>query len=630
MSNVEQFGKFLLLEKLASGGMAEIYLAKSIGASGVNKFLAIKRILPQYSENTEFINMFKEEAKIAVNLNHSNVVTINEFGFEKNQFYLVMEYVEGKNLRQINNDLRKLNLELSLEQIIFIVKEVAAGLDYAHRCIDGTTGKPLNITHRDMSPQNIMISFEGDIKVIDFGIAKAETQLEATKAGTLKGKFGYMSPEQAEGYPIDSRTDIFSLGIILWELLAQERLFSGGNEAAILRKIRDCQVPPISKFNPSVPRELEGIVLKALAKDKSLRYQKASDLYKDLNRFLNTNYPEFSGSDLSLFFKQAFSENYSEQRNKLIQYSKVQAVHSEEKIKVRKTSNEETLIEQNNHDHEEALVAPAGILNQTATQNSEILKQSITNINNSKYGTKSVISSRPINGNSGSFTTRTNIQRLPPSKNENSKILQFLILVVVGLSGWLGYKEIYLKKMGKLELGSQQKTEPSLPPVKPVVTTKSVEVTDITKVMINSNPSNAQIYIDDKSTDQVTPYLLSLTTDKEVKIKLIKEGYITYEAYWTPLTQGNSFNGTLQPYPKVAYVSIDILSGGGANPKLEINGQILSEKPPISRYTIPADIPVKIKATNPYTGATATKVITVNPFLKEHVELMLGFDEPGK
>ena len=170
---LEAFGKYLLLEKIASGGMAEVYLAKSIGANGINKFVAIKRILPQYSDNPEFIDMFKEEAKIAVNLNHGNVVSIFDFGVEKGQFFLVMEFVEGQNLRQILNHMKKETKDFTIDQITYVIKEVAAGLDHAHRCLDGATGRPLNITHRDMSPQNVMISFEGEIKVVDFGIAKA-------------------------------------------------------------------------------------------------------------------------------------------------------------------------------------------------------------------------------------------------------------------------------------------------------------------------------------------------------------------------------------------------------------------------------------------------------------------------
>lgn len=636
MSQIEQFGKYILLEKLASGGMAEVYLAKSVGANGVNKFLAIKRILPQFSENTEFINMFKEEAKIAVNLNHGNVVSIYDFGIEDKQFYLVMEYVEGKNLRQMLNELKKANLELSIEQILYLVKEVAAGLDHAHRCIDGATGKPLNITHRDMSPQNIMLSYEGEIKVIDFGIAKAETQVEATKAGTLKGKFGYMSPEQAEGYAIDSRTDVFSLGIILWELLANERLFAGGNEAAILRKIRECQIPPISKFNPSVPRELEAIVLKALAKDKSLRYQKASDLNRDLNRYLNTQFPDFSPSDLSLFIKQAFSEHYSEQKRKLVEFAKIQA-QKQESVK-RSIQNDPTTIEKIEEPNEEEIPHALQNINlgPAPTMDASILRQSPGISNSSilmKSQTRSTISSNTKLSQFPNTATQTKFQSKKSQKsNVSNFILQTLMLVCLGLAGWLGYKQFILNKksMEKSEMASQN----SLPPVKPIVinsnsnTPKEVSSNEV-QVMIDSSPSGAKIILNGEDKIIFTPQTLALTADKEYNIKMIKEGFITYETFWTPIKSGDSLRGTLQPFPKSAYISISIMSGGGANPIVEVNGQRLSEKPPISKYTIPADVPVIVKATNPYTGATDSKTIKVSPFLKENVELMLGFEKRG-
>ena len=325
MSKAEKFGKYLLLEKVAVGGMAEVYLAKSSGANGVNKFVAIKRILPQFSNNPEFISMFKEEAKVAINLSHSNIVSIYDFGIEQDQFFIVMEYVEGRNLRQIINEMKKSNKSFSLDQAVYMIKEAAAGLNHAHRCTDSQSGKPLNITHRDMSPQNIMVSFEGETKVIDFGIAKAESENEATKAGTLKGKFSYMSPEQSEGYPIDPRTDVFALGIILWELLANDRLFTGSNEGAILRKVRDCQIPAIRKINPLVPQELERIVMKALAKDKNVRYQTAANFHKDLNLFINTQYPDFSTHDFSQFIRDCFKTAFAEGKEKLISFSKITA-----------------------------------------------------------------------------------------------------------------------------------------------------------------------------------------------------------------------------------------------------------------------------------------------------------------
>lgn len=333
---VEQFGKYILLERLASGGMAEVYLAKTIGANGINKFLAIKRILQQYSDNTEFIEMFKQEAKIAVNLNHSNVVSIYDFGIEHGQFFLVMEFVEGQNLRQILNHMKKESKEFSIDQIVYVAKEVAAGLDHAHRCLDSSSGTPLNITHRDMSPQNIMLSFEGEVKVVDFGIAKAEDQIEHTRAGTIKGKFGYMSPEQAEGQVVNNQTDIFSLGIVLWELLAKERLFVAQSEAATLKRVRDCQIPSLRKINPNIPPELERICNKALAKDKALRYHSAAALHKDLNRFLNLQYPEFSSQDFSKFMKSLFNRMYVENRKKFSEFAKI--VVEDDKTAVTQTS----------------------------------------------------------------------------------------------------------------------------------------------------------------------------------------------------------------------------------------------------------------------------------------------------
>src|SRR5690606_31971323 len=261
--------KQILLERIAMGGMAEIFLARSSGAGGITKFNAIKRILPQYSGNNEFISMFKDEAKINVNLSHSNIVPIYEFGVETGQFYIVMEYVNRKNLRQILTRMLKDNDGyFAIDQIVYMIREVAAGLDHAHRCLDGSNGKPLNIIHRDMSPQNIMVSYEGEIKVVDFGIAKAESQAESTKAGTLKGKFAYMSPEQAAGEVIDLRTDIYSLGIVFWELLAKDRLFMANNELNTLKKVRDGKIPPIRSLNSDVTEALEKIVNKSLARSK--------------------------------------------------------------------------------------------------------------------------------------------------------------------------------------------------------------------------------------------------------------------------------------------------------------------------------------------------------------------------
>ncbi len=336
----ETFGNYILLEKLASGGMAEVYLAKKIAASGVQKFVAVKRILQQFSESEDFIAMFKDEAKIAINLSHSNVVSIYDFGTEKKQFFIVMEFVEGRNLRQILNRMKRVDKYFSVAQVAHIIRQTAAGLDHAHRCIDPTTGKPLNIIHRDMSPQNVMLGFEGDAKVVDFGIAKAAHQIEATRAGTLKGKFGYMSPEQVEGQTVDSRTDIFALGIMAWEMLANQRLFLANTEINTLRKIRECEVPSLRKINPNIPAELDQIVKKALEKNKVERYQSAGDLQRDLQGFLSRFDPDFSTQDLSVFVKGLFSEEIIQSRKKQIVYAQV----TSQRKKIREDLAEKTQV----------------------------------------------------------------------------------------------------------------------------------------------------------------------------------------------------------------------------------------------------------------------------------------------
>ncbi len=323
--NYEHFGKYILLEKLATGGMAEVWLARATQAGGIAKFVAVKKILPQYSDNPEFMQMFKDEAGIAMSLSHSNIVSIYGYDQHKDQLYLVMDYVEGRNLRQILNKMKTASAKFAVSQIVYVIKEVAAGLDHAHRCLNTATGKPLNITHRDMSPQNVMVSFEGEVKIVDFGIAKAESQIENTKTGTLKGKFGYMSPEQAEGLPTDLRTDIFSLGIVLWELLANDRLFIANNEINTLRKIRECQVPSLSKINPNIHPELERITNKALTRDRNLRYQTSAAMHRDLSRFLNKHDPEFTPHDFAVFIKTLYTDEILDTRKKLVEYSKIPA-----------------------------------------------------------------------------------------------------------------------------------------------------------------------------------------------------------------------------------------------------------------------------------------------------------------
>jgi eukaryotic-like serine/threonine-protein kinase len=639
--NYEQFGKYILLEKLASGGMAEVFLAKSLGASGVNKFLAIKRILPQYSDKQEFIDMFKEEAKIAVNLNHGSVVSIYDFGIERGQFFLVMEYVEGRNLRQILNELKKNVQQFSIEQVAYMMKEVAAGIDHAHRLLDGATGKPFNLVHRDMSPQNIMVSYEGEVKVIDFGIAKGDTQAEQTKTGTLKGKFGYMSPEQADGQSIDSRTDLFSMGIVLWELLAHDRLFTSNSEAAILRKIRECQIPSIRKINPSVPIDLENIVNKALARDKALRYQTAAAFHKDLNRFLNTEYPDFSSHDFSVFVKNAFAEVYAESKRKLVEYAQVSNLeekgHDTQTLTYAPSNNSQEskatssiqmqgMPAMPNDSGDEKLnietetKIKVDLSNLKDDQGQTFIRRNNTPSPNSNQKTTVTTTHRNI-GASATRTT-TNIQK----KSSIDPVASLFVVAIIGVGGFLlwknqqSIKNVYTKTVTSITSNNNSNTK------KTELTSDTEEQTDLAAtslvtVTVTSEPLGAEVFINGKPTNLVTPAQVQIPSNKDVVLKLQKMGYLAYENTIYSTENGKTFKTTLLS-GKSGALNLAIVNGG-AQPVIEINGMKINDTLPLKNYRIPAGLPVVIQVSNPFLGLKTQQTIIVEENESKSLELIL-------
>jgi len=312
----------LLLDRISVGGMAEVFKAKSYGVEGFEKIIAIKRILPTMGEDRDFIKMFIDEAKIAGQLAHANICQIFELGRIDGSHFIAMEYIWGKDLLQIQNRLRKLKQPMPIAMACFSIAKVLEGLDYAHRKRD-PLGRPLEIVHRDCSPQNVLVSYEGEVKVIDFGIAKATSRNSRTMAGVLKGKFGYMSPEQVRGLPLDRRSDIFALGTMLYECLTGDRLFQGETDFSTLEKVRNVDIRPPREINPNIPQAVEAVILKALAKDVEERYQWCSEMLADLQAFLMSQDVVFTAKSLSSWLKEVFSPEIDRERQQLEQYKRV-------------------------------------------------------------------------------------------------------------------------------------------------------------------------------------------------------------------------------------------------------------------------------------------------------------------
>ena len=303
----ERFGSYEILRKIAAGGMAEVFLAKHTGLGGFERLVCIKKILPHLGEQDEFIKMFQDEARIAANIIHPNIAQIYDIGAADESYYIAMEYVRGEDLRRVYNQEVGRGRAMPGEQAAQIVMYAAAGLDFAHRqaTIDG---QPMGIVHRDISPQNLLVSYDGHVKIVDFGVAKAQGKLAETRAGVLKGKYSYMSPEQASGDPIDGRTDVFALGITLYEVTTGTRLFKRESEIETLHAVIACSVREPRSVNPSYDPELEAIVLRALEKRPQDRFPSAGDMERALERYLiERGYPT-GASSLAAYMHDLFAD----------------------------------------------------------------------------------------------------------------------------------------------------------------------------------------------------------------------------------------------------------------------------------------------------------------------------------
>ncbi len=538
MSSIQQpFGKYFLLEQIGSGGMSEIFKAKTFGSDGFEKTVVIKRILPHWASDPEFIQMLIDEAKIAVLLNHINIVAVFDLGSFESSYFIAMEYLEGFDLKTLLERVIEKEKRIPPEIACFIAIQGAAGLEYAHQKRD-LYGNPLHIVHRDISPHNLLISHEGDVKITDFGIAKATFKKNFTATGTLKGKLSYMSPEQVRGENLTGQSDLFSLGIVLYEMLTGKKLFTGNTEIEIIDKIRKVEIKK-EDLPDFIPEKLQTILLRSLAAKTVDRYQTAEEMQIDLARFLAEIHPGFLPKDLAKFIQEykkekpyekpsgsmkaySFKENVSDSAETAISY--MPGYKTTPLIQPKKKKSSYTVL---------ILIfiffILIGIVSAFYFGFTRVIQPRL-------FGKKAPIS------NSSFFP-------IPPIQKDSLGMVElkstptgasiFLDHVDTGLKTPASLKNISLSVGHTLSLsleGYQSWEKPILLVNSiPLSLEASLSKVESGKAYVVSTPAGADIFLNGSSTGLKTPAVLeNLNLNQSHHIRLMKSGYLPLEAVYTP------------------------------------------------------------------------------------------------
>lgn len=586
-------GQYYLLEKIAQGGMAEIYKGLAYDLHGIKRTVVIKKILPQAAASKEFIDMLVAEAKIAVMLSHGNIAQIYDLGKAGSDYFIVMEYVEGRSVSQILKQCVATEQLPPVPVACYIIGEIAAGLDYMHRRTD-ERGHPLQIIHRDVSPQNVIVSYAGTVKIIDFGIAKARTQLETTDIGILKGKFAYMSPEQAEGNPIDSRSDTFSLGVIMHEMCTGKRLFKAAENRETLRNVRRAVVVPPSTLRADLPAGIDPIVCKALAKRPADRYPTAAAFRDDLIRFLYQQYPEFQPADVAAFLAALFDEERSNGA----------AREDEAKTPL-------LIIDQTQSAIAETVPSSARLSDAAPPIVSQFLltmeEEKPPTVDRSERARDTSAGGGSAFGGTGATPPMDEVSYTPmlPTHRPRTPLpwqrvwqafagaLAVSALAVTVFTGWQRFAPRHTEQ-------TVANTTVPTPPLLPAVG----------RIAITSDPAGAQVFIDDRATSLTTPTTLDrLEPGRQYTIGLFLPRYTFWSTRMTP-TGGTA--DALQVTMVVDYGTLEVLAvPDGA--VVEINGARVGPAPVTRGELMP--------------GEAATVRVTAEGFLPWERQVLV---EPGK
>ncbi|MCB9683640.1 MAG: protein kinase [Alphaproteobacteria bacterium] len=619
------FGKYFLVDKIAAGGMAEIFKAKTFSHGGFENLVVIKRILPHIGDNPDFVEMFQDEARVSVQLQHPNIVRIYDFGKIQQNWFIVMECVDGKDVRFLLRAGSRRKQFMPPELCAYIALEVCKGLHYAHAKTD-LEGNPFGIVHRDISPSNVLLSYEGEVKIADFGIAKAESNAYQTRDGMLKGKFEYMSPEQAQGSEIDHRSDLFSLGIILWETMTGRRLFRTDSETATLNKVREADVTPPETLRPDLPERLASICMKALTRDRDIRYASAADLESDLRDFLFPETSDTLKAKMRAYLQESFAEEIASERTRLQQG---ETLARKLKDTLPPADWEGTQGETLSHVTQTAVqaVVPwiagasvglfvlggltlAAIVYFVWTQpppnappNGVIVTQPAerTILDVTVFPAARVLVDGVEKGNGtsvmledmapGTYTVRLEAEGYEPLE-ESVNVEQGRIVKVV-------------KQLAAIPVATPdpQPTEP--------VPTQAPEPTGPPELDIRSSPSGAAVLLDGKQICTTPCTWSKVSVGDAVNIDLRLDGYETAKTGVRSVKPGtNRISSNLKPVASPPLLTVTLLGGGWAN--IYVDGEKLPKTAPFKELQVPAG-PHEIRAANPTTGLDLTERHTFEP-----------------
>ncbi|MCT4641131.1 MAG: serine/threonine protein kinase [Bacteriovoracaceae bacterium] len=579
----QRFGKYLILDHLVDGGMAKICRARFLGEQA-NKLLAIKMVQPQFSKDPAFVQMFEDELKVTFGLQHPNIVQLTDYGLVDGQLYSAMEYVDGANLKEFLDRLKEKNFVFPVEISTYIISQVCQALHYAHTFTDKLTGTPFNIIHRDISPHNIMLTYDGAVKVIDFGIAKADSNSEATQAGTIKGKLSYLAPEYLDGLELDPRYDLFAVGITLWELLCSRKLFKAANDLAVLKEIQACKIPRPSSINPNVPKELDEIVLKALAKDRNDRYDNMDQFNRALVKFLYSTYPDFNATDLGYFAKQLFKPEIEADKKKFVEYGKIDITPYIRDLQNHANSSSPSKQEEPKLSHAPKLELDFNF-DENSTHDIKIEKNqgAVKSPFSSSKGTKVVAANRKIQ------TSKTKINANLKSKQSQKTSWPFRVAFVAAVFALSIFKSDVLFKYTGVDLRQivGLKGEISAKSKRKLAATNS-EFKKGTLTLVNYD-ATMKVFLNGSEV-KVNGIDLEVNLNEDLQVTVFKRGYKRFVANIVRLDTKNLYGQVIIPeleQEKVGLLSTSLNFTSGSKLILTINGEQVEKDLPFENYTIP-------------------------------------------